>query len=81
MTTLSDVLSARLTSVRERLQLYKDAEEAILLGAQSYTIKKRTLTRADLDAIARHIKRLETEELKLMRGGNIRVQRVVPRDM
>jgi len=81
MTTLSEVLELRLTDVRTRLALYKLAEEAILNGAQSYTIKNRSLTRADLDAIARNIKRLETEELKLMRKGSMRVQRIVSRDI
>ena len=80
MTTKSDILSDRLTSVATRLVKYKAAEDAILDGAQSYSIGSRTLTRADLRNITTMITRLEAEQLKLLNGGAIRVQRVVPRN-
>lgn len=80
MTTRSEILSERLTKVSERLALYYAAETAILGGAQSYSIGNRTLTRADLKAIADRIKTLEKQEMKLINGGAIRLQRVLPRN-
>lgn len=50
---------------RERLQLrldqYLAAEQAILEGAQSYTIGSRSLSRADLGTIEEMIETLETK--------------------
>lgn len=45
-------------TLNRRLRLYLKAEEAILIGGQSYTIGNRTLTRADLDDIQDEIARL-----------------------
>lgn len=42
---------------RERLNMYLEAEKAILSG-QSYTIGNRTLTRADLAAVQKEIDKL-----------------------
>jgi hypothetical protein len=81
MTAISDIIAARLTSVQSRLALYRAAEEKILGGAQSYSIGDRVLTRADLRTIAARIQQLENEEMNLTLGGNLRVQRVVPRDI
>ena len=41
----------------DRLRKYLEAEDAVLLN-QSYTIRNRTLTRADLDTIRKVIKDL-----------------------
>ena len=46
----------RLEILKKRLDLYLKAEEAILSGAQSYTIGSRTLTRGDLQQIRTVIK-------------------------
>lgn len=71
----------RLATSKTRLAAYILAEQAILNGAQSYSIGNRTLTRADLDVIRTEIDRLQSEILKLSRGGAMRIQRVVPRDL
>ena len=51
--------------LRKELKLYKDARDAILTGAQSYTINGRSLSRADLRAIEDSIARLETRIARL----------------
>jgi len=79
--TIQDLLTARLARAEERLLLYVTAETQILKGAQSYSIGNRTLTRADLSEIAKMIQKLEAEILQLSRGGAVRVQRTVPRDI
>lgn len=81
MATLAELMDARRQRVETRLALYVAAEEQILQGAQSYSIGNRTLTRGDLDDIAKWIARLEADLITLNRGGRIRVQRVVPRDI
>lgn len=81
MTTVKEIILARYTETVERLEKYLAAEQAILDGAQSYTIGSRTLTRGDLKAITSQIDRLEKKQLKLLGNGAIRVQRVVPRDI
>lgn len=77
----ADLIEARRLRVEARLALYVQAETQILNGAQSYSIGNRTLTRGDLADIAKWIERLEAELLNLNRGGRIRIQRVVPRDI
>lgn len=72
-------LNQILTISETRYAMYVAAESAIVGGAQSYSIGNRTLTRADLAAIQREIDLLEKKLVKLGRGGNIRLQRVVPR--
>lgn len=81
MATLAELLTAKLERAEARLALYVAAETAILQGSQAYSIGNRTLTRGDLEAIAREIKRLEDEIIALSRGGAIRVQRAVLRDL
>lgn len=81
MADLSTLLAQKLARAEARLTLYVAAETAILQGAQSYSIGNRTLTRGDLSEIARQIEKLESELIKLNRGGAIRIQRVVPRDL
>lgn len=69
-----------LTDKRAERLKYIVAQEAILDGAQSYSIGNRSLTRADLEFIAGRIDKLTTEIMTLQRGNKIKVQRVVPRD-
>ena len=79
------VAKTKLERVKKRLELYYGAEEAILSGAQSYTIGSRTLTRADLDAIRKVINTLEADlaELESVVAGKgyRKCVRVIPRDV
>ncbi|UZD44251.1 DUF6148 family protein [Selenomonas sputigena] len=52
------------TVVRERLELYYEAERKVLRG-QSYTLGNRQLTRANLAEIHRVIKELEGELMQM----------------
>ena len=81
MTTKAQLIAAEYTKVVERIALYETAEEAILGGAQSYSIGNRTLTRADLVGIANILETLKKKQMKLLNSGSIRIQRVVPRDI
>lgn len=54
------------TVIRERLELYYEAERKVLRG-QSYTLGNRQLTRANLAEIHKVIKELE-RELEQMAG-------------
>jgi hypothetical protein len=76
MTTVSE----QLDQVDTRLAMYIAAESSILSGAQSYSIGNRSLTRADLQFIAKKITELYAEKRRLERGGFITSHRVVPRD-
>lgn len=67
-----------ISELRTRLQRYIAAETACLKN-QSYTIKDRTYTRADLAVLARTIKDLR-KDLALAEQGGMRVRRIVPRD-
>ena len=49
------------TIKRRRLFAYMEAERAILMGAQSYTLDNRTLTRANLSEIRKVIDELIAE--------------------
>lgn len=73
--------SKRLAELRERLDIYKEAEQKILQG-QSYTIGSRQLTRASLALVQKMIKALETEIDVLERRGTTkrRMRRAVPLD-
>ena len=55
------VIKTRLERNTARLDLYYKAEEAILGGAQSYTIGSRNLTRANLADIQEMIATLESK--------------------
>jgi hypothetical protein len=46
---------ATLAELQAELVAYKAARDAILTGAQSYTIAGRSLTRADLKFVQEHI--------------------------
>lgn len=77
-------MTVTITTIAEkketRLTLYYEAEEAILGGAQSYSIGNRSLTRAQLEEIRKTIKELEGDLIRLGRGNRITAHRVVPRD-
>lgn len=69
---------------KKRLEMYYQAEEAILSGAQSYTIGSRSMTRANIADIRNMIDKLEKElsELKAKASGKRprKAFSVVPRD-
>jgi len=71
--------SMTLTQRKSLLRDYIAAERAVLLG-QSYTIKDRALTRADLKWIQQGRKELEKEINQLEAGGSIRTKRILFRD-
>ena len=54
---------------KARLDLYYAAEEAILSGAQSYTIGKRSVTKADLGKLMAERRRLWSDLAELTTGG------------
>jgi hypothetical protein len=78
-------LKDRLTRVAKRLDMYYAAEEAVLSGAQSYSLGSRTLTRADLAEIRKVIAKLEDEVDMLQSAvdgnGARRCVRALPRDI
>jgi hypothetical protein len=75
----------RLETLRSRLAEYRNAETAILDGAQSYKIGSRQLDRAQLYKVAEMIEYLEreiaSEKRKVSGRGRIRTFGVVPRDL
>lgn len=75
----------RLQNYKDRLALYYKAEQAILEGAQSYSIGSRHLTRADLAEIRKMIKTLEegVDEMAAEASGRSRRKcvRVIPMDV
>jgi hypothetical protein len=78
MSAQSDILA----KTQERLTLWYEAETALISGgSQSYSIGNRTLTRVDAKIISDMIDKLEKKLLLYGRGGTIRAQRVVPRDI
>ncbi|MGN7760468.1 hypothetical protein [Paenibacillus sp. 22594] len=79
-------IEQRLESVVRRLDGYYAAEEAILGGAQEYSLGSRSLKRGDLNAIREQITELEDrkDELEnaLTQGSDKRKSyRVVYRDL
>lgn len=74
-------MNERLIRTKERLQLYYQAEKAVLLR-QSYRIGTRELTMADLDTIRKQIDTLEAEVIALEKNnGKRKVKRVIPLDI
>jgi len=69
-----------LAEARAMLALYKEAETVVLTG-QSYTIKDRTLNRANLKEIRAGRAEWEAKVNRLEHGGGIRSRRVIPRDI
>lgn len=78
-------IEERLKVYKARLDLYYKAEQAILEGAQSYSIGSRHLTRADLAEIRKMITTIEDGidelEAELAGGGRRKCIRVIPRDV
>ena len=72
--------SVTIEEAREMLALYIQAEKLCLIN-QSYTIKDRTYTRADLATLARERKRWQGIVDSLSQGGSVRVRRVIPCDL
>lgn len=74
----------KLKRKKERLEMYYQAEEKILEGAQSYQLGSRNLTRANLQEVRKTIEKLETEveDLEKIAEGKKprRAFAVVPRD-
>jgi len=70
----------KLIKLKERLSKYQEAEIAILKG-QEYSIKDRSLTRADLKTVRLGIRDLQNQISKIERGGVGIIRRVIPRDL
>ncbi len=70
----------RLERAKRRLELYYEAEEAILMG-QEYSIGTRKLRRADLGEVQSMVKSLENEVKSLEAGGKSKAVRAVPLDI
>lgn len=77
--------SEKTKRLRNRLEMYYQAEEAILSGAQSYQIGSRNLTRANLDTIRKMIDELENaleEQIAIDKGKRRnKVLGAIPRDI
>lgn len=75
---------SRLEDLKLRKAAYRECENAILGGAQSYQLSGRQLTRANLGEIAEMIKYLEKEikaETAMSQGGGRnKMFGVIPRD-
>ena len=78
-------MSTILDEYRKRLQMYYDAEAAILAGSQSYSLGSRSLTRANLAEVQNMIKyllnQIAIEEAKERGKGKMRVMGGIPRDI
>ena len=77
-------VTEKLERKKKRLEMYYQAEEAILGGAQSYSLGSRNLTRANLSEIRKMIDQLEDEIDQLEATVSGRKPRkafaIVPRD-
>lgn len=63
--------------VRERLELYRNAERAILTGHQEYAIEGMTFKRADLQKIQQAIGELELSLQRAEKGNGFSCQQVI----
>lgn len=61
-----------ISELQAELAAYKAARNAILSGAQSYSISGRSLTRANLDTIIKEIARLEARMGRVNRGSAVK---------
>ena len=78
---LTELQEKRLKRYRKRLEMYYEAEEAVLLN-QEYTIGTKSLKRADLSTIRAAIKDLEGQiETLESSGGKNKAFRFLPRDI
>lgn len=77
-------LKERIERVKKSLDMYYEAELAIIGGAQSYSVGSRSLTRANLSEIRAAIKEyenlLENLENQLNGRGKNLIIRAVPQD-
>ena len=71
-------MSVELTEAKRKLRMYSDAEDAIVAGAQSYTISGRQMTKANLETIREGITYWSKEVNKL--SGKRRSVNVIIRD-
>lgn len=78
---MTKLQSERLERYKNRLSMYYEAEEAVLLN-QEYRIDRRSLKRADLSTIRAAIKDLE-EQIESLEssGGKNKAFRFLPRDI
>lgn len=78
---MTEVQKKRLERYKKRLEMYYEAEEAVLLN-QEYTIGAKSLKRADLSTIRAAIKELEGQIGTLeASGGKNKAFRILPRDI
>ena len=78
---MNDLRKKRLERYKKRLEMYYEAEEAVLLN-QEYTIGTKSLKRADLSTIRAAIKDLEKQVESLeTAGGKNKAGRFIPRDL
>lgn len=78
---LTKLQKERLERYRKRLEMYYEAEEAVLLN-QEYTIGTKSLKRADLSTIRAAIRDLEGQiETLEANGGKNKAFRFLPRDI
>lgn len=78
---LSEMQKKRLKRYEKRLEMYYEAEEAVLMN-QEYSIGSRSLKRADLSTIRSAIEDLEGQiETLKNSGGKNRAFRFIPRDI
>lgn len=66
-----------IAETRERLALYRKAEEAILKGHQKYAIEGMTFERADLGKIQQVISELESAVQRAESGNGFSCQQVI----
>lgn len=78
---MNDLRKKRLERYKKRLEMYYEAEEAVLLN-QEYTIGTKSLKRADLSTIRAAINDLEKQVESLeTSGGKNKAGRFIPRDL
>lgn len=78
---MNELRKKRLERYKKRLEMYYEAEEAVLLN-QEYTIGTKSLKRADLSTIRAAIKDLEKQVESLeTTGGKNKAGRFIPRDL
>ena len=72
-------MKRRYERLKNRLDMYYKAEEAVLLN-QEYSIGFRSLKRADLAEIRKAISDLENKISLMKNSGKNKVRRFIPRD-
>ena len=78
---MNETKKKRLERYKKRLEMYYEAEEAVLLN-QEYTIGTKSLKRADLSTIKNMIEYLEKQVESLeTSGGRNKTGRFIPRDL